>query len=778
MQGGAHFRRLDKDDIIFNHKQTAELIKHGRITSGSGRGKQIGGFAKGTFGSHPISAFGFGSTYGNVGSGGSSSLTSKSIAGTVSEAAQSASNASNSASQAAQSASEASNSASEANEKNEEVIDWIETKVSRIERTIENLSKKAESAFNIWSDRAKALTEQIAKTNEEISIQKQASDRYLQEANSVGLGEDYAKKVREGLIDIEKITDDTLKENINKYKEYYEKYLEALDKEEELRDTVKELYQKAFENVSTEYEAIIGDLQAQNDLIDAQITLVETRGHLVEESSYASMIETENKILVEQENELAKLEKAFNTAIDTGKIAKNSEAWYSMKATIDEVRKALVETNNQIVEYQNNIRQLKWDAFDKLRETISDINDESDFIIGLLEAYDSANEEGYLTDNGFATLGLRTTSYKTLMEQANAYKEEMLQISKELANDPNNQTLLDRRQELIKSQRDAINGAESEKKAIKDLISDAYDKQKSHLQELIDKYEELIDKEREQYEYAKNIKEQADEITSLEKQIKAYSGDNSEENMLRVQQLRKQLKEAKENLQDAQYDKYISETKDALDDLSEQFSDILNDRLDDIDMLINEQIDVVSDGIDEIVKTIKEEADGVGYIISDALYKAVDKVNETEKIVPTEASRSSLKDYKGYASGTRSVPRSGNYLVNENGDEILVRKSDGAMLLPLTRGTSVLNSKATDNFWRIMNNPDQYFKGVGNTEYRGNLNTTINSDMNVDLNITLPNVTNYEQFKSAMKRDNDMEKFIQEVALGQIVGHGKYRKFN
>lgn len=247
--------------------------------------------------------------------------------------------------------------------------------------------------------------------------------------------------------------------------------------------------------------------------------------------------------------------------------------------------------------------------------------------------------------------------------------------------------------------------------------------------------------------------------------------------MLRVQQLKEQLKDAKENLKDTQYDKYISSTQDMLDDMFDEYSELLNDRLDDIDTLVNEEINVIDDGINEIIVTIREEADSVGYIISDALTSAIGKIADIE-IVPTQASRSSLKDYKGYASGTRSVPRTGNYFVNENGEEILVRKSDGAMLLPLTESMSVLNHRATDNFWKIMNNPDQYFKGAGNTEYKGNLNTTINSDMNVDLSITLPNVTNYEQFKSALKSDSNVEKFIQEVALGQLVGHGKYRKYN
>ena len=62
--------------------------------------------------------------------------------------------------------------------------------------------------------------QKMSKLNEEISIQQQAYDRYMQQANSVGLSEDYAQKVRDGLIDIEEITDEDLKDKIDDYQEW------------------------------------------------------------------------------------------------------------------------------------------------------------------------------------------------------------------------------------------------------------------------------------------------------------------------------------------------------------------------------------------------------------------------------------------------------------------------------------------------------------------------------------------------------------------------------
>ena len=205
---GAEFRRIPANSIIFNHKQTEDLLKNGYVTS---RGKTVKG-----------SSWLSGNAYSSA-SGGGRDLLNKAMSlggGSSTEATESASEAASSASEAASSASEAAESASEATEEFSEMVDWIETKIDRIERVIENIGTIAESEFNTYSKRNDAVMQKMSKLNEEISIQQQAYDRYMQQANSVGLSEDYAQKVRDGLIDIEEITDEDLKDKIDDYQEW------------------------------------------------------------------------------------------------------------------------------------------------------------------------------------------------------------------------------------------------------------------------------------------------------------------------------------------------------------------------------------------------------------------------------------------------------------------------------------------------------------------------------------------------------------------------------
>ena len=219
--GGAQLINLRKGDIIFNSRQLEQLRESGYVTANGGHGTLVGGYASGTL--TGLSAFYTGSGSGKIkkstskslGSGSSSSSSSKSSSSKSSSGSSGSSSSGSSGSSSSNSSS--SSSTSDEAEETEETLDWIETKISRVERVITNLGKTVSATYKSWSQRNNSLAQELSDVNSEISIQQQAYNRYMQEANSVGLDAGYAQKVRDGKIDIETITDDDLKEKIENY---------------------------------------------------------------------------------------------------------------------------------------------------------------------------------------------------------------------------------------------------------------------------------------------------------------------------------------------------------------------------------------------------------------------------------------------------------------------------------------------------------------------------------------------------------------------------------
>lgn len=882
---GAEFVGYKKGDIVFNHKQSEELLKNGYVTSGGGRGKALAegtAFSRGTPSRRPTYGSS-NSTRGNAGGGSSSS-------GSRSSGSNSGSN---------------SNANKEA-EKSEQTLDWIETALNRVERAISRLDKTATSTFKNWTKRGTALNDQINQTRREIDLQNQAYNRYMQQANSVGLDGGYAAKVRDGTIDIEKITDDDLNNKISEYKQWYEKALDCLDAIDELRESESKLYEQRFENVSTKYDGYLGVIQHEKDMLDEFVSQTETAGYITSGKYYDAMSSNAKKQQEELKKQRDEMVAELNNAVNSGTIEKYSESWYNMVNSIDDVTKSIEECNTSLLEYQKNLRELDWQIFDLIQDKISKVADESEFLINLMSNKKLYEDNGQLTDEGMASMGQYGVKYNVYMAQADKYAKKIKELQADLAKDPYNQDIANQLQEYIEAQQEAILNAEDMKNSIKDMVSDGIDKELDSLQKLIDKRNDALDAAKDLYDYQKKVKEQTKDIASLEKQMAAYQGDVSEETKAKIQQIKVDLEEAKSDLEETEYEQYISDQQKMLDDLYTDYETILNQRLDDIDALMADMISEINNNASTIGATIESQADKVGYTLSESMntiwlsgngsisnvitmygtkfdtaltttntalgyintniQNMIAQLNKiagtkikaagassaaTEKPKPAPAPAPAPKpqqnqqpkqvtvggminaggariyadsygngggrqtfgndpiytvlqerngyvltrwhklssgytgwfkksDVSAYALGAKNIRNNEMAWTQENGSEMIMRPSDGAILTPLAKNDSVLTSAASSNIWNMANNPSDFIKdnldfdkidtgaNVGNkTTYTQNLDKVV---------FNLPNVKNYDELLKSMQHDKNFERLIMSMTIDPIVGKSSLAK--
>ena len=629
--GGAHVEQLKKGDIIFNGEQTEQLLKHGRI---AGHGIA---YADGTVGNvrdlvrKPLNAYAGGAGGGILGAGGSGSKANFGSSGKSNSTYKAAKDTK----KVAKNTKDAADSAKEF----EETLDHIETLVDRTERNIKNLERTATSTYETLGTRTDALKSELNEITKEIDIQSKAYDRYLQEANSVGLSEDYAEKVRNGLIDIETITDEELNKSISSYKDYYEKALDCRDAVEELKESVKGLYEESFNNLVKEYDNMLAQIEHRKNILEGYIEQTETQGYIVSTKYYAELIKNEQSNLEDLTSKRNILLASLNDAVANGNIKMYSESWYEMRQEINDVDEAIQSANTSIIEYGNSIRNIKWDVFDKLQDKISGITDESDFLIDLMSNDKLFDDNGNITEQGKASMGLHGVNYNTYMSQADQYRKEMEAIQAEIAKDPYNQELIDRRKELLELQQESIIAAENEKEAIKDLVEEGIDKQLESLQDLIDKQGEMLDSQKDIYNYQKEIKEHQENIAAIKKQLFAYQNDDSEEGAAKRQELSESLRNANEELEESQFDRSIEETQKLLNNLADEYELILNTRLDNLDMLITDMIANINSESSGIRDTIISEAANVGYTITDSMNQIwTDNTNNIAGILTTYSS--------------------------------------------------------------------------------------------------------------------------------------------
>lgn len=880
----AELFRYQKGDIIFNAEQTRQILETGKISSGSKRGKA---YADGT-------AFGSGSGW-----SGSGSFHGSSSGGSSSSSSSSSNKHKN------KSSSKSSESNDSSKEDFEETFDWIEIAIDRIERAISKLDLKTKSVYKSWNKRNISLKEQISKIGSEVSLQQRAYERYMSQANSVGLSDDLISKVKNGEIDVETIEDKDLAEQIKDFQDWYDKALECKDAVDSLNESVSDLYNTAFDDVVSQFDGILGSIEHEKSMIDEYISQSEAKGNIVSTEYYNSLKRNEENNIEKLRQEKESLLSSLESAVSSGAIEKGSEAWYDMISKIDDVTLSIEESKTAMLEYSKSIQEINWKVFDILQEKIGQVTDESSFLIELIGKDKMYNDKGQITNEGMSVMGLHGTNYSVYMEQSKKYAQEMQNIEKQIANDPYNQDLINRRQELLELQRESILAAEDEKQAIIGMVREGIELELNSLQKLIDSYSEAMDSQKSLYDYQKQIAEQTKNISTLEKQMSAYKGDNSEEAKAQIQKIKISLEEAKNNLEETQYNRYISDTKQMFDNLYLEYETLLNSRLDNTDALFEEMIANVNANSDSIVGTITSQAEAVGYKLSedmsniwnsnttsitDSVNHAVNEINvslqtmiehlgniaksqvssedtssasgsseanaevSTPESTPTipessEGNESNLtdKDYYGvalaiwnggygwgegrtrnnrleakgfdvdklysiinqmeregyihsgswsgryygitdlkpyhynrFAVGVHNLNRKQLAWTQENGSEMIVRPSDGAILTPLAKNDSVLTSKASNNIWDMSNNPTDFIRDNLNV---GALDTSIAKDSYVSYSQNLenvvfnfPNVKNYDEMLKAMQHDKDFEKLIMAMTIDKVMGGSSLAK--
>jgi hypothetical protein len=931
-------------------KQTEELFKNGRVTSGGGRGRAL---ADGT-------AFSIGS--GGIGKYEGVSVSVKdgkdkdgkdetTIVVSKKPFSSSTTSTTNSGGSKATTGGtdKVDGSAVGTQDKFEETFDWISIAIERIEREIDNLDKTVNNTYKSWSDRNTALTDEIAKVGEEITLQEDAAQKSLAEANSIeGLSADYIEKIQNDTLNLEDFEgkdDEALVEKIKEYQKWYELYLQCTDAAEDLKQTEAELYAQRFENVQSKYDGILQGFDHTETMLNEYINQAEAKGHIVSKEYYQALIDNEKGRITKLEKEQSALlderQEYYNAMIAqdmTDAEIRNSEQWRDMCNDIDDVTQSIEAGNTALIEYANSMRDIDWETFDLVQERISDVTAEANFLIDLMSNDKLFDDNGKLTDKGMATMGLHGQNYNTYMYQADEYANEISKLDGQIASNPYDQELINRRRELIELQRESILAAEDEKQAIKDLVEEGINLELDALQERIDLHNKELDSMKNLYDYQKQVQKQSEEISKLEKQRAAYLGDDSEESRAKLQEITVSLKEAKESLEETEFDRYLSQQEELLSSLYEEYELTLNARLDDVNGLLSQVIEgvniafgaegTITSALGEggaiatalaanatsIGTTLQTEVEAVGTTLSTAMDniwkadgsgKAVldeygkdfqgkhtttndalnsikadvaamvtklgadaeaqveepktdtsanadptgknpnkpippkkpannkssgdgkpkigDKVkflsgkyyydsqgknpagskNHGKQVYITNINKRSwathpyhistgkklgkddlgwlkLNQISGYATGKKNFLDGEIAWTQENGQEFIVRPSDGAILTPIAKGDSVLTSAASSNIWDMANSPAEFIKnnlGLDGANVPNNSNVSNHTIQNFEqIVFSMPNVRNYEQLLAEMQKDKNFERLISAMTVDRIAGGSSLAK--
>ena len=353
-----------------------------------------------------------------------------------------------------------------------ETFDWIEQAITNVENEIKELDGIANSSYSTLSEKNEALAQEISKVIDEITLQQQAYDAYMQKAEAVGLSDHYKDLVQNGAIGMEDIADQTLQSQINEYQKWYDKAQSTLDAMRDLKNDQKDLHVNAYELQAAELK----DRLDKNALTERQyldeLKAVYTRfyGNLTD---YAQQYHEAVLDYLAQEKDYLN-----NVA---------GSATYLLDTEIDRIREDATrqeESLKQQIELLNDRKKPLQDELDALEDKAKREN----LILNLQKAqYDLARAENqrtkliYTEESGM----VYTSDTSAVRDAKKGVDDARLEIQKQ----------------SIQDQIDLLDHEIDKYNDLIDQINTAADRQINALEQIKDKWQEVID----QQEYAKNI---------------------------------------------------------------------------------------------------------------------------------------------------------------------------------------------------------------------------------------------------------------------------------
>lgn len=642
-ENGTEMVDLPKGAIIYNHKQTEELMKKGYTS----RGNYTGGLS-----------FANGNAYSGLSHGIPSyhpNLEDKTSFANYTKVNTKWDDATSTLLDAADALSDASSDASDAFE---DAINWIDVLFTRIENNISEQEAYLETIVDSTggislkdSVYSSIFGQLYSKANASIA----SRDYYAAkaEAEMAGLPADIQNKIRNGAVSIQDFkgtgneeSDEALQEyvdQINKAIEYYDKISEY---EQQYWTTLTEIADKAVqrqEDAANAYENEIGLVEHLNSTLEAHNDLLETKEGFATEAYYKAQINANKTILSQYKAERKALQGILDEEVRLGHVKVGDQQWFDMQQAIYDVDDAIIDTEASIEDLQNSINDLHWARFDELINRFEYLEEEIGNVVQLLshdsdglimEELRDLTTTNWATDSGLATIGLYAQEMERAQYVANEYAEAIKDLKKDYAAGKYNETeYLNKLNELISAQYENIEKYYDAKDAIVELnearvdaIRNGIEKEIDAYNELIQKKKELLDKEQAEHDFKNEIEEKEKDVADLRKQLAAMDGDTTAATTAKKKQLEAELLEAQKALEESYYSHSMTSRQEALD---KEFSDFEEEKNKEIEKweewllntetVVSEALEYVKTNTSEVYATLTELGNQYGLTMSDTL---------------------------------------------------------------------------------------------------------------------------------------------------------------
>ena len=532
------------------------------------------------------------------------------------------------------------------------------------QQKLDNITDRFDDLKKVYSTSSSVIESRL-KYREENGESQAPGSKYYKDVNS----QRKAQEAQAALLEKEMVAYRAQMEKIRKkYGEGHELYKKALAGYNDLRDelynckqsakelsnTMYELKEKAAEYKTAMYQGRSDNLSSFRDYKEATNYKGGKYGNLTV-NDYAQAAKTNDQTILALQNQ-KKIAMAKLKTLSYGSPEYNDK--------LDEINgytQKILDLGKANAELKKSAVEIRFKPFDDTIDSLDELIDDCDTLKDMLDSDTFFSDAGELTKQGAANIALINKGLNAEQQKIADYRAQLKNAQQEY--NVGNLT----KEQLKEYQKQYKDGIKESSQAIYSynqemlkMYEDQVSKENDLLKENVDIRQKAKDAKEDYYQFDKTIKNKNKDINAIKAQIAALEGTTNAAAKAKLEQLKADLAEKEEDLEDTKHDHEIDLISKGYDNLTDQADKALDSTLNAVKS--NSQMQTAV--IDEMLKTTKQKYKDayaeINQIIADTGLKVSDQFQNNIKDSSLKNEQTDKKKADKAVTGIKDTKVSGS----------------------------------------------------------------------------------------------------------------------
>lgn len=503
------------------------------------------------------------------------------------------------------------------------------------QQKLDNITDRFDDLKKVYSTSSSVIESRL-KYREENGESQAPGSKYYKDVNS----QRKAQETQAALLEKEMVAYRAQMEKIRKkYGEGHELYKKALAGYNDLRDelynckqsakelsnTMYELKEKAAEYKTAMYQGRSDNLSSFRDYKEATNYKGSKYGDLTV-NDYAQAAKTNDQTILALQNQ-KKIAMAKLKTLSYGSPEYNDK--------LDEINgytQKILDLGKANAEFKKAAVEIRFKPFDDTIDSLDELIDDCDTLKDMLDSDTFFSDAGELTKQGAANIALINKGLNAEQQKIADYRAQLKNVQQEYnAGNLTKEQLKEYQKQYKDGIKESSQAIYSYNQEMLKMYEDQVSKENDLLKENVDIRQKAKDAKEDYYQFDKTIKSKNKDINAIKAQIAALEGTTNAAAKAKLEQLKADLAEKEEDLEDTKHDHEIDLISKGYDNLTDQADKALDSTLNAVKSNSQMQTAVIDEMLKITKRKYKDAYAEINQIIADTGLKVSDQFQNNIK---------------------------------------------------------------------------------------------------------------------------------------------------